>query len=98
MADDSAEITEAIEQLRTQLANAQERGKDSSLQFRITEVEMEFLVEVRKDAGAGGGVQLGVVKLGADGRVSQGTTHRLTLKLDVRDTRTGDSATVSGRR
>jgi hypothetical protein len=98
LATDSNEITEAIEQLRTQLANAQENGKDARLQFRITEVEMEFLVEVRKDAGGSGGVQLGVVKLGADGRVSQGTTHRLRLKLDVRDSRTGDSATVSGRR
>jgi hypothetical protein len=38
------------------------------------------------------------VKLGADGRVSQGTTRRLRLKLDVRDGLTGESATVSGRR
>lgn len=98
MATDSNEITEAIEQLRTQLAEAQEYGKDARLQFRIAEVEMEFLVEVRKDAGASGGVRLGVVKLGADAKISQGTTHRLRLKLDVHDTLTGDSATVSGRR
>ncbi|MET9593024.1 trypco2 family protein [Streptomyces sp. NPDC047737] len=95
---DGNEITEAIEQLRTQLAEAQEYGKDARLQFHIAEVEMEFLVEVRKDAGGSGGVRLGVVKLGADAKVSQGTTHRLRLKLDVRDTLTGDSATVSGRR
>ncbi|MFD9484783.1 trypco2 family protein [Streptomyces sp. NPDC059991] len=98
MTTDGNEITEAIEQLRTQLAQAQEYGKDARLQFRITEVEMEFLVEVRKDAGGSGGVRLGVVKLGADAKVSQGTTHRLRLKLDVRDTLTGDPATVSGRR
>lgn len=98
LATDSNEITEAIEQLRSQLASAQEAGKDARLQFRITEVEMEFLVEVRKDAGGSGGVQLGVVKLGADAKVSQGTTHTLRLKLDVRDGRTGDAATVSGRR
>lgn len=98
MATDSGEITEAIEELRTQLAAAQEYGKDARLQFRIAEVEMEFLVEVRKDAGASGGVRLGVVKLGADAKVSEGTTHRLRLKLDVHDTLTGESATVSGRR
>jgi hypothetical protein len=98
LAGESDEITEAIEQLRMQLARAQEHGRDARLQFRITEVEMEFLVEVRKDAGGSGGVQLGVVKLGAEGRVSQGTTHRLRLKLDVRDGLTGESATVSGRR
>ncbi|WP_431775207.1 trypco2 family protein [Streptomyces cucumeris] len=98
MATDRNEISEAIEQLRTQLTDAQEYGKDARLQFHIAEVEMEFLVEVRQDAGASGGVRLGVVKLGADAKVSQGTTHRLRLKLDVHDTLTGDSATVSGRR
>ncbi|KUJ54503.1 hypothetical protein ACZ90_65960 [Streptomyces albus subsp. albus] len=94
----SSEITEAIEQLRTQLAEAQEKGRDARLQFRITEVEMEFLIEAREDAGGSGGVRLGVVKLGADGKVSHGSTHRLRLKLDVEDTETGDQATVSGRR
>ncbi|MFF7408157.1 trypco2 family protein [Streptomyces lydicus] len=98
MATDSNEITAAIEQLRTQLAEAQEYGKDARLQFHIAEVEMEFLVEVRKDAGASGGVRLGVVKLGADAKASQATTHRLRLKLNVHDALTGESATVSGRR
>ncbi|MET8127783.1 trypco2 family protein [Streptomyces sp. NPDC005065] len=92
------EITEAIEQLRTQLAASQEAGEGARLQFRITEVEMEFLVEVRYEAGASGGIRLGVAKLSADGKVSQGTSHRLRLSLDVRDARTGSSATVSDKR
>ncbi|MFE4249669.1 trypco2 family protein [Streptomyces sp. NPDC056910] len=92
------EIAEAIEQLRAQLCAAQDAGEDSRLQFQITEVEMEFQVEVRSEAGASGGIRLGVAKLGADGRTSQGSSHRLRLTLDVQDTRTGRKATVSDKR
>ncbi|MGW1893646.1 trypco2 family protein [Streptomyces sp. NPDC002004] len=98
MTSANGEIAEAIAQLRAQLAAAQDSGEEERLQFRVTEVEMEFLVEIRKDAKASGGLRLGVVKLGADGSVAQGTSHRLKLTLDVVDSRTGDSATVSGRR
>ncbi|WP_344287844.1 trypco2 family protein [Streptomyces synnematoformans] len=92
------EITEALEQLRTQLAAAQEGSEGSRLRFRITEVEMEFLVEARTEAGASGGLKLGVVRLGGDGRATQGASHRLRVVLDVQDVRTGESATVSDRR
>lgn len=89
------EITEAIEQLREQLSAAQEKGKGASLRFHITEVEMEFLVEVRKEGKGGAGLKLGVVSLGADGAISQGSTHRLRLKLDVKDGDSEQDATIS---
>jgi hypothetical protein len=92
------EITEAIEQLRAQLTAAQEMGKDARLRFAVTEVEMEFLVEVKKGGGGSGGIRLGLVSIGADGRLEKGDSHRLRLKLDVRDTQSGDQATVSDRR
>jgi hypothetical protein len=97
VAGDDGEITEAIEQLRSQLTAVQTRGRDEKLRFQITEVEMEFLVEVRKEGAGKAGLRLGVVSLGADGKVSQGTTHRLKLKLDVTD-ESGGKATVSGKR
>jgi len=51
MADKGGEITEAIEQLRSQLTAVQESSKDARLRFTVTEVEMEFLVEVIKEGG-----------------------------------------------
>ena len=83
VSEDRGEITEAIDQLRAQLFVAQESGKGEGLRFQVNEVEMEFVVEVRKDGGARGGIRLGVVELGADGKLSQGNTHRLKLKLAV---------------
>lgn len=92
------EITDAIEQLRSQLSAVQEGSKGARLRFIVAEVEMEFLVEVRKGGEAGAGIRLGLVSVGAAGQVSAGTTHRLKVKLDVRDTETGDQAIVADRR
>ncbi|MBO3747511.1 hypothetical protein J5X84_15645 [Streptosporangiaceae bacterium NEAU-GS5] len=96
--DGSGEITEAIEQLRGQLLAAQKSGENESLRFQIAEVEMEFAVEVRKDGGGSFGVQLGVVKVGADGALSRGQTHRLRLKLNVTDRTTGRPGEILDRR
>ena len=98
MADAGGEITEAIEQLRAQLTAVQEGSKDARLRFMVAEVEMEFLVEVIKEGGGSGGVRLGLVSVGADGKVTKDTSHRLRLKLDVTDTETGGQAAVSDRR
>jgi hypothetical protein len=92
------EITLAIEQLRSELTAVQEGSEGARLRFVVTEVEMEFLVEATRGAGGSGRVRLHLVTVGADGRVSKGTSHRLRLKLDVRDTESGDQATVSDRR
>jgi hypothetical protein len=98
MTDDGNEITEAIEQLRAQLTAVQEGSENARLRFGVAEVEMEFLVEVTKGGGGSGGVRLGLVSVGADGKVTKDTSHRLRLKLEVTDTQTGSQATVSDRR
>ena len=59
---------------------------------------MEFLVEVTKEGGGSGDMRLGLVSADADGKSSKGASHRLKLKLGVRDTEPGDQATVSDRR
>jgi Trypsin-co-occurring domain 2 len=98
MVDSSGEITAAIEQLRSQLTAVQESSQDARLRFMVAEVDMEFLVEVTKEGGGSGAVRLSLVSVGAHGRVARGNSHRLRLKLDVRDTQSGDQATVSDRR
>jgi hypothetical protein len=98
VAEKDGEITEAIEQLRSQLTAVQESSREAKLRFVVTEVEMEFLVEVTKAGGGSGGLRLGLVSVGADGSVTKDTSHRLRLKLDVRDVESGARATVSDRR
>ena len=98
MTEGQDEITTAIEQLRAQLTAVQERSADAKLRFAVTEVEIEFLVEVTKDGGGSGGVRLGLVTVGADGRLSKGNSHRLKLRLDVQDSIAGGQAIVSDRR
>ena len=98
MREANDDITTALEQLRSQLTAVQESSADAALRFAVTEVEIEFLVQVTKDGGGSGGVRLGLVSVGADGRLSKGNSHRLKLKLDVRDSVVGGQAIVSDRR
>jgi len=95
----AGEIAEAIEQLRTQLTAVQEGSQDARLRFAVTEVEMEFLITVTKSGGGDAGIRLGLVTVGGGGKVSKDNSHRLTLKLKVRDmTAPEREATVSGKR
>jgi hypothetical protein len=98
MTDENGEITAALEQLRSELTAVQEGSRDARLRFVVSQVEIEFLVQVTKGGGGSAGVRLGLVSVGADGRVSQGNSHRMKLNLEVHDTESGGQATVSDRR
>lgn len=76
-------LAEAIEQLRRELGDAQDAGADQQLRFEVAEVEMELSVELRREAGAQ--VSVGVVAVGGQGAMRNTGTHRLTLRLKVRD-------------
>ncbi|GAA1264391.1 hypothetical protein GCM10009677_15270 [Sphaerisporangium rubeum] len=84
-------LAEAIEQLRTELGEAQDAGADQQLRFEVTEVEVEFLVELRKEGSAK--ASFGVLAIGAEGnaegKIARGSTHRLTLRLNVMDAALG---------
>jgi hypothetical protein len=87
-------LAEAIEQLREELGAAQDAGADQQLRFEVVEVEMELLVELRKEGG--GKVDFKVV--GADGKISSNTSHKLRLKLNVKDAALGNSPLEVGDR
>lgn len=82
-------IAEAIEQLRRELGEAQDKGANQQLRFQVAEVEIELLVELRKEGGPEAKATFGVVSLGASGKVSRANSHRLKLKLNVRDEAVG---------
>jgi len=78
-------LAQAIEELRRELGQAQDAGANQQLRFEIAEVEMELLVELREEGGAEAKASFGVVTVGAGGTAGSSHTHRLTLKLNVRD-------------
>lgn len=94
MAEQWVGLAEAIRALREELTTAIKTGKDEVLRFELGPVEMEFLLEVKKDAGADAGVRFGVISLGGKAGMSSGSTHRVKLSLTPKDTR-GQSPLMS---
>ena len=90
-------LAKAIELLRDELAEAQDAGQGHQFKFEISEVEVELLVELQSEGGAGVEAGFGVVSAGIDGKVSRGDTHRLLLKLKVKDAATGGRNLEVGR-
>ncbi|MFF1918073.1 trypco2 family protein [Streptomyces sp. NPDC058239] len=78
-------LARAIEALRAELGIAQDAGANQQLRFEIEEAQLELLLELRKDVKPGVKLAFGVVTAGVDGGVASTRTHRLTLKLKVRD-------------
>ena len=83
-------LAKALAMLRKELAQAQDEGEGHQFRFEITEAEAEFLVEVDAEGGTEAGGTIGVVTLKAGGTVSRADTHRLRLKLHIKDAATGD--------
>jgi hypothetical protein len=77
----AVELTTAIEQIRSQLAEAMKEGKGSSLAFRPGPVELEFEVAFSATGGGEFGVKAYVLSIGAKGEVSREVTNRVKLTL-----------------
>lgn len=93
-------LSEVLGELRSELAEAQTVGTGRSLQFEVQEAELEFTVEVSKEAKPGAKVKIDVVAIGgfeagAEATIGNATTHRIRLKLAVLDQRTGHRAKVA---
>jgi hypothetical protein len=82
-------LAKVLAMLRQELAQAQDEGAGHQFRFEITEAEAELLVEIDAEGSAEAGGSIGVVTLKAGGQVSRADTHRLTLKLQVKDEATG---------
>jgi Trypsin-co-occurring domain 2 len=82
-------LAKALEALRKELAQAQDAGQNHQFRFEITEAEVEFLVEVDAEGGLEAEAAFGVISLKAGGKISQADTHRLRLKLSIKDAATG---------
>lgn len=82
-------LAKALAMLRDELAQAQDDGAGHQFRFEITEAEVEFLVEVDAEGGGEAGGNIGVLALKTSGKVSRADTHRLRLKLLIKDAAAG---------
>ncbi|MGW4485501.1 trypco2 family protein [Amycolatopsis sp. NPDC004368] len=82
---DEIGLAEAIEHLRDQLGLAQDAGQNHQFRFEVLEVEVELLVEARREKT--GKVDFKVV--GGDAKGSSASSHKVKLKLNVKDAALG---------
>ena len=102
MADDvepvGVGLADAIGQVRAELEQAVEDGRDSAVAFRAGPVELEFEVAFTRTGGVNGGFQLSVLSLGAKREKSTAATHTVKVTLtpadrEGRDMLIGDTGT-----
>ncbi|MFE9398581.1 trypco2 family protein [Streptomyces flavidovirens] len=90
--DDAAqgvELADVISQVRADLEEAQRRGRESGLRFRVEKVSLEFTVQVRRETGGKGGLRIGVVTADVGRTTANDTSHRIQVELQPRG-RDGD--------
>jgi hypothetical protein len=88
-------LADAVRALRSELTAAIGEAKGERLRFALDGVEMEFLLEVRKEASAEAGVKFWVINVGGKGGVASGSTHRVKLALTPKDVVTGRKAEIA---
>jgi hypothetical protein len=71
------ELGEVIAELRRELQQAMDTGKDQRLRFELGPVELEATVAVEKGGSGGAKVRFWVIELNEDGKVSQSSTQRV---------------------
>ncbi|MGW3209059.1 trypco2 family protein [Streptomyces sp. NPDC001135] len=83
-------LAAAIEELRQELYKAQEAGVRQQFAFEVEEAQLELLLELRSDVRPEGKLSFGVASVGVGGTSASARTHKLVLKLKVRDQALGE--------
>ncbi|WP_405501905.1 trypco2 family protein [Streptomyces anulatus] len=88
---DGIELADAVASIRNQLIDAATRATDRPVSFAVGDIQMEFTLELRREAKAGGRVKAWVVEAGADAARTTGRTHKVAFTLTPRNTATGEA-------
>jgi hypothetical protein len=79
-------ISEAIQQLRSDLRDAVLEGKNQDIVFTPNGVEIELGVTFATEAKAGGGFKLfALLDLSTEGKIGRESQHKIKLSLAVSD-------------
>lgn len=78
-------LAQAIQGLRSELAEAIELGKDQDLKFDVGNIELELGLVATQEGGAGGKISFSLFGLASEasleGKLAREVTHRLKLNL-----------------
>lgn len=77
----SVGLAAAIRGLRKELQEAHGEGADQDLQFRVGQVDLEFQVQISREASGEAGVKFYVVSLGGKASTLNHDTHTVRLTL-----------------
>ncbi|MEI7030494.1 trypco2 family protein [Streptomyces pratensis] len=88
---DGIELADAVASIRDQLIDAATRALDHPVAFAVGDIQMEFTLELRREAKAGGKVKAWVVEAGADASLATGRTHKVAFTLTPRSAATGEA-------
>jgi hypothetical protein len=75
------ELADAVAAVREELLHAAARGIGQPVEFLVGPIALEFAVELRQDAKARAGFKAWVVSGDAEGGLSRGRTHRVSMTL-----------------
>ncbi|MEU5053069.1 trypco2 family protein [Streptomyces sp. NPDC021096] len=92
------ELAEAVRAIRAGLTAAAAAGAGEDLAFDVGDIALEFTVELRRDAKAGGKVKAWIVEGGTDLSHAKARTHKIAFTLTPKDRRTGDGWKVGNDR
>ncbi|WP_340686380.1 trypco2 family protein [Amycolatopsis coloradensis] len=90
------ELGDAVAALRDELLDAAHRATVTEVEFAVGPIELEFAVELRKDAKAKAGFKAWVVSADAEAGASHTTKHKVTVTLNPRKPG-GDDMIVSNK-
>ncbi|KOG82195.1 hypothetical protein ADK33_12385 [Streptomyces griseus subsp. rhodochrous] len=94
---DGIELADAVASIRNQLIDAATRATDHPVSFAVGDIQMEFTLELRREAKAGGKVKAWVVEAGTDAALASGRTHKVAFTLTPRNAVTGEAWEIGTR-
>jgi hypothetical protein len=91
------ELGEAVAAVRAELLDAAGRGAGSEIAFAVGPIELEFTVELRKDAKAKAGFKAWVVTGDAEAGMTRSRTHKVKVTLNPKRADGSGDVMVGGR-
>ena len=82
MDDETVGLAAAIAALRKELTSALNAGTNEQVQFLLGPIELEVVLEIKKDLGVNGGIKFFVASLEGKGQQSRVSKHRIKLTLN----------------
>ncbi|MCX4426953.1 trypco2 family protein [Streptomyces mirabilis] len=88
------ELSVAVQAIRDELLQAATDGVGKEILFEVGPIEMDFEVEIRREAGARGGVRAWLLSASVDAKRSSARSHRVSFTLTPKNAKSGGNLEV----